>query len=167
MKTSSLYENMFIIRKIIKFSDAENNCMQNSCVIKWMKYRNVPLKHKKCQYTQMPIHTNSNRHLNNGVNLCIFVRCSLPTAAASKTATPVTHLVTWRRARLFRAWIFSWCLTTTRCCCLCWRTSSRRTDRSPAKSGDYSLIATSAPCRLIMPMFVLTGLSFSYMMQAT
>ena len=38
MKTSGLYQNMFIIRKMI--SDAESSFMQNTCN-KCMKYRNV------------------------------------------------------------------------------------------------------------------------------
>ena len=44
METSGLYKNIFIIRKMIL--DAENIVMQNTCIIKWMKYRNVPPKLK-------------------------------------------------------------------------------------------------------------------------
>ena len=43
MKWSGRFENTFIGRKNI--SQGENNFMQNKCN-KWMKYRNVPPKHK-------------------------------------------------------------------------------------------------------------------------
>ena len=53
MKTSSMYENMFIISKII--SGGESNFMQNKSNT-WMQYRNVLSRYKNANMGSSTVH---------------------------------------------------------------------------------------------------------------